>query len=423
MCLIAYLLAVGVLALPAEASAQAVSVVRPQPDPGPTISAYVVAPSAPPQMSRDTLIAALRQKIKYVFVIFNENHSFDNEFGTFPGADGIYSDGIRPRTAADTLGYTQSYTDAAGHITSLTPFRIGPEQNSTFVDSVDHSHIGLAKKLDVQDGVPRMDGFAKDEYTRFASKGGPANVAMGTQFARLVLSYIDCDTIPFLWQYASHFTLFDNIFATEDAPSTPNAVAMIAGQSGETQWVKHGPKAETVSVNGVTAALQGPPVVNDPQPFWGSQFDTTVSGREPKGSALENYRDGNIVTNLTFATLPLTFAGNGVMAAMKQDRSPVTDLPDVSEDIPFVQDHGGAPVNWRWYQEGYDHEPTDPAGQTTHGGYVSHHNGVQYFGYISNNPAMNANLRGLGDLFTDLKEGKLGAGYTTFAVAFSLSPD
>ena len=62
---------------------------------------------------------------------------------------------------------------------------------------------------------------------------------MGTQFARLVMSHIDCDTIPFFWQYASRFTIFDNIFATEDTPSTPNAIAMIAGQSGETQWVKH----------------------------------------------------------------------------------------------------------------------------------------------------------------------------------------
>ena len=40
------------------------------------------------------------------------------------------------------------------------------------------------------------------------------------------MSYIDCDTIPFFWRYASRFTLFDNIFATEDTPSTPNAIAM-----------------------------------------------------------------------------------------------------------------------------------------------------------------------------------------------------
>ena len=75
--------------------------------------------------------------------------------------------------------------------------------------------------------------------------GGAANEAEGTQFARVVMAHIDCDTIPFFWQWASRFTIFDNIFATEDTGSTPNAIAMIAGQSGETQWVKHGTSGQT----------------------------------------------------------------------------------------------------------------------------------------------------------------------------------
>ncbi len=42
-----------------------------------------------------------------------------------------------------------------------------------------------------------------------------------------------------------------------------------------------------------------------------------------------------------------------------------------------------------------------------HQGYVSHHNGAQYFGYIANNPALTPNLRGLGDVFDDISGGKL----------------
>ena len=84
-----------------------------------------------------------------------------------------------------------------------------------------------------------MDGFAADEYTRFASKGGDRRHRHGHAIRAAGDEHIDCDTIPFFWQYANRFTMFDNIFATEDTPSTPNAIAMIAGQSGETQWVKH----------------------------------------------------------------------------------------------------------------------------------------------------------------------------------------
>jgi phospholipase C len=222
------------------------------------------------------------------------------------------------------------------------------------------------------------------------------------------MTYIDCDTIPFFWQYASRFALFDNIFATEDTPSSPNAIAMIAGQSGETQWVKHGAKGATVTVNGVTGTLQGVPVVNDPQPFYGSQFDATTTDREPQGAkGLESYANGNISENLTFATVPLLFAGRGIGADMAKDRAPAVDLPDIRRDIPFIASRNGQPVNWRWYEEGYDHEPTDGAGEATHGGYVSHHNGPQYFGYISNNPALTPHLRGLGDAFDDLAANKL----------------
>ena len=373
-------------------------IVTSQPDPAPAVAPYVSDPASGPALSRQELINALRAKVRYVFVIFNENHSFDNEFGTFPGANGLYSDGTEPRDAAHTPGFSQTYTDTSGRQVAVTPFRIGPEQNATFVDSVDHSHVGVARKLHVVNNVPAMDGFAADEYGRFASKGRAGNEAMGAQFARLVMSHVDCDTIPFLWNYASRFVLFDNIFATEDTPSTPNAVAMLAGQSGETQWVKHAQG----TMRQASGPTQEPPLVNDPQPFWGSQLDSS-DDQEPLGAwGRESYASGNIASNLTFAALPLTFAGGKVDEAMAPDRAPGSDLPDIRQDIPFIAARHGSPVPWRWYQEGYDHEPTDPPGVATHGDYVSHHNAGQYFGYIANNPYEQRNLRGLGDFFDDI---------------------
>jgi phospholipase C len=287
------------------------------PDPGlartaaaPAVARHAAKPpkelAKEPAISRDALIRQLRQKVKYVFVIFNENHSFDNEFGTFPGANGVFSDGHARRDAAHTPGFTQSYKDTAGQSVTVTPFRIGPEQNATFVDSVDHTHKGLAVKLNVVNGKPMMDGFAAEEYARFAARNNPA---MGTQFARLVMSYIDCDTIPLLWNYANRFTLFDNIFATEDSPSTPNAIAMIAGQAGETQWVRHGSIPQPAQAGEHKGELQPPPFVNDSQPFYGSQFDPTPTNRQPPGPAKENYGDGNISQNMTFASLPMTLTG------------------------------------------------------------------------------------------------------------------
>ncbi len=386
-----------------------------QPDPTPDVAPFVTTiPATMP--GRDAVIAALRQKVKYLFVVFNENHSFDNEYGTFPGANGLFSDGTAPRDPGHTPGFVERYTAVDGSTVEVKPVRMGPEQNSTIVDSVDHSHTGLASKLHVTGIAAAMDRFAQSEYTRYASRGGPANIALGKQYAQVVKTYIDCDTIPFMWRYASRFTLFDNIFATEDTPSTPNAIAMIAGQSGETQWVKHGSTGAQVTANGVSDTLQPPPLVNDPQPYYGSQYSGGSTDEAPRGGPAESYAKGNIAENLTFATLPLTLGGSQTKDSLAQDRDPAKDLADIQQDIPFIASRGGKPITWRWYQEGYDHEPTDTAAAASHTGFVSHHDGPEFFGYMSNNPAYRENQRGMGDFFADMKRGDVPAGGGVFYI-------
>ena len=406
------LLAWPALGQPAPAKTPLVTA---QPAPGAAVAPFVTDLAAEPAANREAVIANLRKRVKYVFVVFNENHSFDNEYGTFPGANGIYAGPAGPRDAASTLGFTQHWTDAKGQTHTQTPFRLGPDQNATFRDSVDHSHAGLSRKMRVINGVAAMDGFSQADYDRVGAKGGDGPVAMGNQFAALVMSHVDCDTIPFFWNYANRFALFDNIFATENTPSTPNAIAMIAGQSGEMQWVKHGTTPIPAAAGNHKANLQLPPLVNDPQPIWGSQFDATVQGRQPD-SPSDGYGDANIAANLTFASLPLTFAGRNLETMAGLDRAPATDLADLTKDIPFIAGRNGAPVNWRWYQEGYDHEPYEATGVASHVGYVSHHQGPQYFGYIANNPAFAGNLRGMGDFMNDIAGGQLPSAGGVFYV-------
>ena len=128
----------AIAALSQPALAASLPLVTTQPDPPPDVAPYFVADTDPrwtgPEWSAAD-IAALKQKIKYVFVIFNENRSFDHEYGTFPGVNGIYSDGKNPRAPADTPGFTESYLDTnTGETVTVQPFRLGPEQNSTIKD-------------------------------------------------------------------------------------------------------------------------------------------------------------------------------------------------------------------------------------------------------------------------------------------------
>ncbi|HLH87667.1 MAG TPA: alkaline phosphatase family protein [Xanthobacteraceae bacterium] len=450
-------LTAAALVLPPAALASGLRGVTAQPSVPVDMASVFVAPDDDPPIAPAQMTELLRRKIKYVFVIFNENHSFDNEFGTFPGVNGIYSDGYKDgidqvRAPADTPGFTQTVNDAdAGIGYKVTPFRIGPLQGASAVDSVDHQHAALAAKIDVgADNIAAMDGFAQDEYDNHTRRGvvnPPGPIATGVQYSRLVMSHIDCDTIPFFWNWANHFTIFDNIFATEDTPSTPNAIAMIAGQSGETQWVKHAtdPKDFADAHNypagvvpaGVFAGQSyaagttiGVPLIKDEQPFYGSQLDRTGGNARQPASRPDDYFSPNqpVATNLTFATLPLTFMGRRIAAELAgnlSDGNPKSDLADIQHDIAHIAARNDPPVHWGWYQEGYGFERTDALGEispgdgrvfvgtgtASHNSYVFHHNGPAYFGYVANTPGVaNQHLRGLDDFFHDIDNDKFRDG-------------
>jgi phospholipase C len=57
------------------------------PDPAPEIRPYLSLPTY--TRRRAELIAALRKHVRYVFVLYQENRSFDAYFGSFPGAHGL----------------------------------------------------------------------------------------------------------------------------------------------------------------------------------------------------------------------------------------------------------------------------------------------------------------------------------------------
>ena len=65
----------------------------------------------------------------------------------------------------------------------MRPFRIGPEQNASFTDSVDHSHKGLAKKLTLKSGARRHGRLRQTEYSASSPGAARKNDAMAKQFA------------------------------------------------------------------------------------------------------------------------------------------------------------------------------------------------------------------------------------------------
>jgi phospholipase C len=223
-----------------------------------------------------------------------------------------------------------------------------------------------------------------------------------------MLAHVDCDTIPFLWQLADRFTLFDNFHQTTIGPSTPNAIAMIAGQTGETQWALH---PETFGLHTQGGGMI--PVIDDHGPFPGSTADTSPGAKpaygadtapQPPGIRPRPLKAYPPQPPLTFASLPLSFMGPQAGILTRQDENPATDLADVRADIAAVTSRDPA-IGWAWYQEGFTSEPND----TTHASYIVHHNGPQYFGYLGDNPAEQAHMHGLADFYADIAAERLPA--------------
>jgi len=106
--------------------------------------------------------------ISHVVIIMMENHTFDNMFGRFPGANGISE----------------------------------PQASNPLPSDLDHS--GALATVAINDG-------------EFPKRGD--------------VQYTQAD-IPTYWTYAQQFGLGDNFFTSISTNSTPNHIAMVAAQSG-----------------------------------------------------------------------------------------------------------------------------------------------------------------------------------------------
>jgi phospholipase C len=399
------------------------------------------------QLSLDAKIEILRKKLKYVFVIFHENESFDHYFGTYPGANGLFEapPGFTP--ANRTPSFRQRLLDTALRVQTISSFLMPQSVVATTGKpvpiypadeiSVDHSHQGMANDLDVDPTtmVAANDRYAMDQEGFTTNANGTIVTSSGAAPTSVTLAqyqkgeddvdHLDCDTIPFMWSWAKNFVLFDNFHQTIVGPSTPNAIAIIAGQSGQTQWAEHPNEgAVTTYANPAFQNVEGAsykanpaqattnayvPIVADPGPFPGSNLDTNKV-KPPYNPDDES--PTNPALNLTFATQPLSYMGSSIAKIIATDPNPAADLLDVQQDIKEIAAFD-KPVHWGWYQQGFAAndalDPFEAPGTPTmptsapipNSGYVLHHNAPQYFAYLADNPqVLNSNLHGAKDFFT-----------------------
>ena len=132
-------------------------------------------------------------KIEHIIIVLQENHTFDNYFGTFPGADGTAGKKICIPEIQGSSGCV-----APDHDTNLTP--------------VDMNHNWKSAHADYDGG--KMDGFVYSEGNRET------------------MGYYDGSDLAHYWKAASQYVLCDRYFTSVMSESAPNHLYLAAATSG-----------------------------------------------------------------------------------------------------------------------------------------------------------------------------------------------
>ncbi len=154
--------------------------------PSPLASGRAAPTSGPKAVDASSF--STRWPIKHVVFLIKENRTFDNLFGTFPGANGAsfgWDQGVRRPLTLGTDGRT------SGDIPHCYTCALAAWDNG---------------KMDGFDQSPTADRWAYTQLHR--------------------------DQLPNYWHWAGRFVLADWFFASAQGPSFPNHLYSIAAQSG-----------------------------------------------------------------------------------------------------------------------------------------------------------------------------------------------
>ncbi len=181
-------------------------------------------------------------KIQHIIFIIQENHSFDNYFGAYPGANGL------------PLGIAIPLDPNETGLGSVRPFHLNVAQPIMIVG--DELPPGVSDPDEVQPaGSPSPFHFDNESIgtdlnhswwvAHEAWDHGKMDGFVAAERSVLTMGYYDRSDIPYYWDYADQYVLDDNFFSSLMGPSLPNHLYIVSGTNGPIEntnnmWVIQG---------------------------------------------------------------------------------------------------------------------------------------------------------------------------------------
>ena len=294
--------------------------------------------------------------VEHLVVVFMENHTFDNLYGLFPGANGLGSPGaIVPQTdkAGRPLATLGPVLGEDG-----TPDQRFPTDlpNAPFPME---AHIGLDEIApspvhDYYQNILQANGGRMDRFVAWTDAGAAT------------MGYFPTELLP-LYPFARDYTLCDNYFVSAWGGSMLNHIWLIAA---------------------ATPVWPAAPAHQVAQPVfdrWGNLIGLTKDG---------NVTPDGFCVNDVQPFYPPYQAGVEVI-----DRMPPQTLPTIGERL------SDAGVSWAWYAGGWDDAEAgrpDPL-------FIYHHQPFSYFAPYGPGMPGRAHLQDETRFFDALRDGTLPA--------------
>jgi len=383
--------------------------------------AFLVASCNKDNASSETVTTnALKQTVQNIVFIYAENRSFDNLYGTFPGANGI--PGVNATASGSYV--TQTDRDATSSVLPTLPQTWGGVTAGGQVPVVTQAQsANLPNKpfaVETAFGTPlSATTITRDLYHRFFENQMQINGGANDKFAAyadsggLVMGYYDGSKMA-LWNIAKQYVLADNFFQAVYGGSFLNHQYLICACAPEY------PNADTAAAKPTIAVVDTDPT--------GKFLPHLTLASTTKPSALDGppvfVNSGNIVPknyfgDNTFRAVntmqpPYQPSGNAPVAggdpASADPVKPNTLPPQTAPTIGDMLSSKG--VSWTWYAGAWAQASSDRSViyNNTVPNFQAHHHPFNYYAaYAPGTAARAAHLKDYNDLVADAAAGTLPA--------------
>src|SRR2546426_459115 len=217
-------------------------------------------------LPHDTHAVQATNPIKHIVIIVKENHTFDNYFGTYPNANGV---------------------------------------NSTLVNRYNLYHLNDTNPDSTFTGLSANWQSAHKAYDN--GKMDRFNYLTSSQNTTTPFGYYDHTQIPYYWDYASQFVLFDNFFTSAMSISVPNYQYILSAQMNpDPKFLNNPPYDQQASMDNYTTILNVLDSKNISWKFYHGWLDapryfSTLNNTQDRANDVP---EGNLFTDISANNLP-----------------------------------------------------------------------------------------------------------------------